>query len=423
MNRKLLKNSFIYVVSEVFNKALPFFLLPILTRYLTVEDYGIISIFTVTMSMFAVFTGLSIHGAINVNYFKLKKEELKEFIGNTIILLSISTLIVFILVFLLTPFILERLNLEKGWLFIAVILAFAQFLTTINLLLWMVEQRPKPYSLYLLSKTVVTTSLSIIFIIGMGMNWEGRLLAQCIGIVMFSTISFIFIVKRDYLIFKVNKKYIIDALNFGVPLIPHQIAKWSRTGINRLLIINFIGVGSLGIYAVSFQLALIVSVLVEGINKAWTPHLYRVLSQEPTKYEKLKIVRYIYIYMLSLIVFVPIIMYLFSLLIPYILGDNFHKSAHYIFWIGISFALHGMYLIVVNFLFYQKNTQIIAKITFLSSILHLIIAYFLIQHYAIMGAVIATLIINFIILICTWFYSNKNYPMPWSIKKIILGRI
>jgi O-antigen/teichoic acid export membrane protein len=46
-------------------------MLPILTRYLTPEDYGIISVFTVLVSILAVFTGLSIHGAINVNFFKI----------------------------------------------------------------------------------------------------------------------------------------------------------------------------------------------------------------------------------------------------------------------------------------------------------------------------------------------------------------
>ena len=91
MTKKLLKNSFIYILGDVLNKAVPFFMLPILTRYLTPEDYGIIATFTVLVSFLMVFTGLSIHGSISVNFFKMEKEELKIFIGNCLIILNISS--------------------------------------------------------------------------------------------------------------------------------------------------------------------------------------------------------------------------------------------------------------------------------------------------------------------------------------------
>ena len=67
-NHKLFKNTFIYTGTNVINKAIPFFLLPIMTRYLTPIDYGIVATFNVLLAVMVVFVGLSMHGAINVNF-------------------------------------------------------------------------------------------------------------------------------------------------------------------------------------------------------------------------------------------------------------------------------------------------------------------------------------------------------------------
>lgn len=286
MNKSLFRNSFIYVLGDVLNKSIPFLMLPILTRYLTPEDYGIIATFTVFVSIIAVFTGLSIHGAINVNFFKMSKVNLKVFIGNCLIVLNISTLIVFILIYLSHPIILERLSLEIEWLFVAVALAFSQFLTTINLLLWMAEQRPKKYSMYQISQTLTITSLSILMIVGFGMNWEGQLIAIAIGTILFSILSFVFIIKRGYLIFKPKQEYIKDALKFGIPLIPHQLAGWIKTGADRIILMSILGATTTGIYAVGYQIGMIISVIVTAFNKAWSPYMFKTLSSEPTLKDK-----------------------------------------------------------------------------------------------------------------------------------------
>ncbi|MCV5446120.1 oligosaccharide flippase family protein, partial [Escherichia coli] len=40
-----LKNSSIYLAANILNAAIPFILIPILTRYLTIEEYGQIAMF------------------------------------------------------------------------------------------------------------------------------------------------------------------------------------------------------------------------------------------------------------------------------------------------------------------------------------------------------------------------------------------
>ena len=415
MSKKLFKNSFIFILGDVLNKFVPFFMLPILTRYLTPEDYGIISIFTVTISILAVFVGLSVHGAINVNFFKLKKDNLKEYIGNTMIILNISMILVFILVFIFAPYIVERLKIEKEWLFIAVILAFAQFLTTINMLLWTAEQRPKPYSIYQVSQTLVTTSLSLILVVGFSMGWKGQLLAMTMSILVFSIISFTFIVKRGYLLFKVNKEYIEDALKFGIPLIPHALGNWVITGADRIMLVSLVGTMATGIYTVGYQFGLIIGVIVSAFNKAWSPYLFKILSSSPTEIEKLKIVKFTYFYFVFILTFSLFFSYVANLFIPYFLGEKFIQSSQYVIYFAFAFAFNGMYLMITNYIFYEKKTHILASLTFFTAILHMVLLYLLINLNGAIGAGQATLISFIISFILSWILSGRVYSMPWNI--------
>lgn len=418
MTKKLFKNSSIYILGDVLNKAVPFFMLPVLTRYLTPEDYGIISVFTVLVSILAVFTGLSIHGAINVNFFKMRKDELKVFIGNSFIVLNVSTLLVFIFAYLLHPIILERLSLELEWLIIAVVLAFAQFLTTINLLLWMAEQRPKAYSVYQILQTFMVTALSLLMVVGFGMNWEGQLLATAIGTFLFSVISFRFIVRRGYLIFQLNKEHIKDALKFGVPLIPHALAAWVKTGADRVVLMSILGATATGIYAVGYQIGMIIGVLVTAFNKAWSPYMYKTLSNEPTIENKKKIVQFTYIYFVGILLFAVCFAYLAELFIPYFLGEKFIASTEFILYFAVAFAFQGMYYMVTNYVFYVKKTHILAYVTFGTAILHVGLLYLFINTSGAIGAAQASVISFALTFFVVWILASKVYEMPWRVWRV-----
>jgi len=70
----LIKKVSIYTSANILVKAIPFLLLPVLTRYLSPSDYGIIAIFQVILAFLIVFIGLNSNGAVMVNFFKLDKQ-------------------------------------------------------------------------------------------------------------------------------------------------------------------------------------------------------------------------------------------------------------------------------------------------------------------------------------------------------------
>ena len=72
LNKKLLKSISVYTFANVLNASIPFFLLPILTNTLTPEDYGLISIFQLILSLTIPFTGLNVEG-LKLNSFLINE--------------------------------------------------------------------------------------------------------------------------------------------------------------------------------------------------------------------------------------------------------------------------------------------------------------------------------------------------------------
>lgn len=414
---KFFKHASIYTFADILNKMVPFILLPILTRYLTPEEYGIIAMFLVAISIITIASTFDTHTAISVNYFKMTRENLKIFIANVLFLISITSIICLMIIIVFNSYLTEVFSLSIEWLLVAVLVAFTQFITTINLILWQSEQNPVPLSIYQISRTIVNLSLSLILIIEFSMGWEGRVYAIIVTAVLFGMLSFWLIYKRDYFNFRFDKVSIKDALRFGIPLLPHSIAIWSRRSIDRIIITTLISASATGLYVVGFQIASIITILTTSFNKAYSPYLYKNL-QNISDNKKEKIVKYTYLYFAGTLLLAGMLSFLAPVIIKYFLDKDYSSSEEYIVWLAFGFAFSAMYQNIVNYIIYVKKTIYLSYITFSVSILHILLTYLLIKYNGAIGAAQAFTISSFITFIFVWILSIKVYPMPWfSIKK------
>ena len=411
---ELFKNTFIYTVLQLFNSAIPFLLLPILTRYLTPDDYGMIATWSTFTGFLGIFIGLSMFGAIGVNYFHFKQEELAKYIGNVLILLLISTSIVTLLTWSFQPYLIEKLKLPLIWLYIAIIATWMRMITGINLVLWRSKKKAKSYSLYLLGQTLFDILLSLFFVVILHFGWEGRGIGKASAAIIFGLFSLFLLHRNRYVILNFSVTYIKDALKFGIPLIPHQLALWMRGGVDILLITSLVGVSQTGLYNVGLQFGMIIGLFVGAFNNAYVPYFYEKLKNI-TPETKSSLVKFTYFYFIGIIIFAMILSSCSIFIIPYLLDEKFINASIYIYWISLAYAFQGMYVMVVNYIFYTKKNHLISMTTITTSIFHVILSYFLIIKYGAIGAAYASVISYFLTFILIWRISNKVFPMPWVV--------
>ncbi len=414
IGNKFFRDTSIYTLSDILNKMIPFALLPVLTRYLTPEDYGIIAMFFVFTSVLGIVMTLETNTAIRVNFFKISREKLKVYILNTLLIIAVATTFTLMLIMLFQTTMASLLAMPVEWLFIGVIVTLLQFITTINLLLWQSEENPIPLGIYQISQTIINLVLSLILVVAFEMGWEGRLIAVSVASVLFGLLSLFFLLKRDYLTFQFSPEAIKDSLQFGIPLLPHALSIWIRTGVDRIFITALVSASATGLYTVAFQIASVISILTVALNKAYMPYLFKRLSQIDDR-SKEQLVRYSYLYFLLLMIMAMVLTLFVPSIIKIFLGEAFIEAGAYIVWIAFGFSFYGMYLMVVNYILFTKKTADLSFVTISVSIFHAVLSYGLISYNGVLGAAQATTISSVVLFIAVWRLSQKVYPMPWSL--------
>ncbi len=414
MSAKLFKTASIYIVVEFLNKSVPFILLPILTRYLTPSEYGSLSLFTVYIYILMIICSLGLTSSISVNFHQLHKSSISIYNSTSFIIILITWGVALLLTVLFGPFLVTLTGIPYFWLIMVfpIVLANIYFLNYMNLL--QLDMKPFKFSIFQLSKSFLEGILSVIFVVVLLRSWIGRLEAMLIVSIIFFIAVVYFLVKDKYLPKKMyfSKKYAKDSLSFGLPLVPHQISYWIKTGLDRYLIAYLLTQEAVGIYSAGYQVGFSIFILVSAVNQAIIPYLYKKLKNDD-QIDKNKLVKLTYKYFLLLIVLGILASLFIPKLLGLFLGNNYSEASSIIPFLAFSAVIHGMYLMVLNYIFYFKESKKIAIITFSTGLLHVFLSYQFIKLYGIQGAAIASLLSYFITFVLTWRLSNKVFPLPW----------
>ncbi|SMO87913.1 Membrane protein involved in the export of O-antigen and teichoic acid [Saccharicrinis carchari] len=413
---RLFKDSFVYMLTEFFNKGIPFILLPILTRYLTPDEYGILSLYTTYIFVMLIFSGLSVQGVINVNFYKLSKYDLSAFISSSIVLFIISSCVVLIVLIAFKNVIAKLLAIDVVWVFIGFFIAFfKQFYVIVTGVLKM-ENKAIKYGVLQVSNMILEIVISLVLITVFFYNHEGRFIGIILATSFFGCYSIFFLIKNKYVNYVFNYAYFKEAFNFGFPLIPHQLSFWLRNGVDRIVIMKLLTASAVGIYSAGYQIGFGISMLAMAINQAYQPFLYRKLLNISTE-NKVALVKYTYVYFGLIMVLATFVSLFSKYILKIIATEKYVEALDLIPYFAFAAAFHGMYLMVVNYIFYANKTKLLAKITLTTGLIHLAFVYFGIQYEGIVGAAKASLISYFLTFILTWVLSSSVYAMPWLFKK------
>jgi len=409
-----------YTLANILNSAIPFLLLPIFTRYLKPFDYGVVATFQVLISFIAPFIGLSIQGAISVKYYDKSGVDLPKYIANCLIVLLSSSIFTSIVLWCFASNISDFLTFPTEWLWSIIIISIGQFLVQVVLTLWQVQIKPISYGTFQILQTISNISLSLVLIIVVGMNWQGRVIAQVFCDGTFGLIAVIILYKNKFIKMEYDKSYIVSALKFGVPLVPHALAGWVMTAVDRVFINKMVGIADTGVYVVGYQVAMVITVIETSFDNAWVPWLYHNLATGDQQ-TKLKIVKLSYIFIASILFIAMFLSVTAPWFMKFLVGKEFRGSVKFVFWLALSKGLYSVYFVTACYLFYCKRTVLVAFSTFSSAVIHIIATYYLIKINGAIGAAQGGVISTLTLICMTWYFSNRIYKMPWGLQPNILS--
>lgn len=415
---KLVRSAGIYTISNLFNSAIPFLIMPVLTRYLTPTDYGLTATFQILVGFVAPFVGLSIQGAVARKYYDKDSVDFPAYVANCLIILFASSLVTGLLIMGLGPFIGRMAVFPDTWIWAVLSVSFCQFVTQITLTLWQVRSMSLKYGMFQTAQLLATLVLTLWFVVGLGMNWQGVVWAQVITGILSCATGLTLMWRSGLLKFKLHQEYITSAMKFGLPLIPHVFGGWLMTATDRIFINNLVGVAESGIYTVGFQISMVIGLIEVSFNNAWVPWLYERLKQRDHRTD-LKIVKFTYCYVAGMIALALLLSLLSPWFIGYFVGKEFRNAGMFIFWLAMARAVEAMYYMTCNYIFYSAETKLIALATFSTATIHVTATYLLVRMNGAVGAAQATFISSVLLVALVWFLAARIIKMPWRLEEAL----
>ena len=323
---------------------------------------------------------------------------------------TVSVLICLIGILLFSTTLESHLNFSFPYQMTAIVLVWFTAIGYANLVLWRCEEKPLRFGLYNISSSLINALFTIILVVILVMGWQGRALSIFLSSIIMGVISLVILYKKGYLVLRISKEYIKSVLIFSIPIIPHALSFWIKSGADKIMLTDLCGLAENGLYSVAVTWGAIVSMVMVAFSNSYSPWLFKKLAvydkdKEGTLTDQKRLVKIIY---LSLIVIFVIVFFLYiisHILIGIMYPESYSGSKDYLPYVMISQAFNGAYLLFVCFLHYTFKTKILGITTFTLSLVQIALAYFLIKQIGPMGVAYSSVIGSFLTFIVIAFYG------------------
>lgn len=247
------KNLFILTIGTVFTKVLQYFLVPLLTFFLSKEDYGVIDLISTTINLLIPITTLSIIEAV-YRFGADENEDKGKILINGLILWAAGC-------FLCLPifmFVNSYFNYSKIILFL-----YLCSLSLFNILSYYLKAQNKT-GLYTISSVVfgiATSVLAILFVCVFKRGMQGYYIAFVVGTIASIVLVLIFIKPFKVLAHsKIDFVLLKRMIKYSAPLVLNNISWWIISASDKYLTLWSIGTEANGILAVVHKIPSIISV-------------------------------------------------------------------------------------------------------------------------------------------------------------------
>ena len=419
---KFIASSGVYVLGSLLQKGLAFLLIPLYTRYLTPDDYGIVGLGTSIASVLTIVLGFGVYASVGRHYFDYKDNpaRLKQYITTNYLFLMIASGVLALATDFAGSLIWEKVTSGQipfsPYIRIVIWSSYVELLVQIPLVLYRAQQRARTFIVAQLSVFSLTLALTIWLVVFRRMGAAGQLSALLLSNGIMSVILTFFLFK-EWFIPRLNLGDMRESLAYGIPLIPHGLSGWALGFIDRLLLESRIPLAALGLYNLGYQLGMIMAILVTSINMAWVPYYYMLQTDRAQPETTIRRVVELYIALVGGICLLGI---LFSQeILHWMVASGYRGAAQYVPLIMLAYLFNGYYYFVSAPLFYYKKTKLIPLITISSAILNIVLNLWWIPSAGALGSAWATLVAFVFAVGLAYFLSRPLQKIDYPIVRFM----
>lgn len=397
MSTKLLQQSALYSIGKLFIFLAGLISYPILTKTLSIEEYGTVALLTVSIGLMSTFIKFGVQQSI----IRFRRELDKYIFSTNIIALSVSvTSLATVFLFLSGSLIgrySELIIFQNPFFIIILSSALLQALQSfcINILISL-EKSLIVTTLGIFYK-VFSLSTMLIAILIISSSALSFIYALLLADVIYFLILLFWIFKNNYLngFSKelIDKTIIKNFLIFGIPMFGYELANMFHAFSDRFLIEIFLGRETLGLYSASYNMAKMMSDLIlGGLITAILPQYLALWKKEGKEATEKLVSKVNSLILLFGPFFIAGIYATAENLLILLTTKQYSEHAYLLPIIFFGSMLFSLGIIYSAGLQIAKKSPLMLKVVLESAILNLLLNVVLISKFGMISAAINTVI-------------------------------
>lgn len=261
--KTLLSNTLLISMGTFGSKILVFLMVRFYTDYLTPSDYSTADLISQTANL--LFPLISLGITEGVFRFALDKQSDKKSVF-TYGFLSIT--LGGLLFFAIIP-LLSLVGDFKGFIWLIVLYTMAMSYHSLCSQFIRAEGKTALFAIQGIINTALVIALNILFLAVFGMGVTGYVLS----VILADGISTLFLIIKEKLwrefTLKLQTKILKEMLKYSIPMIPTTVFWWITSVSDRYMVNGIIGSDANGIYAISYKLPTLLTIVSSVFMQAW----------------------------------------------------------------------------------------------------------------------------------------------------------
>lgn len=432
--QKLFKQTFIYGLATVLPRMLSFLLVPLYTTegvLTSVAEYGKVS---VIFSYFVLFNVVLAYG-METAFFRFfnKEEDKNQVIGTSAVSIIISSFAFFIAALIFQNQIASFIDIDVKYINLVIWILLLDALVVIPFAWLRAKEKPKRYAIIKILNVAINLGMNLFFLLALKDLASNNSLFESIYKPDFQ-ISYIFIANLIasavtlalMMPFYSKIKYVFNTqlwktmFRYAFPVLIAGVAFSINETFDRILLKGLLPADvaetDIGMYSACYKIALFMTLFATAYRLGIEPYFFSHSKTENPQKNYAKILEFFVALGSIILLFVVVFA---DVLKPYIVRSEAYWEAMWIvpivllanFCLGIYHNLSVWYKIT-------DRTKFGAYISVFGAIITLAINIFFIKTYSYKASAIATLVAYSGMMLLSYYFGKKYYPIPYNLNKI-----
>lgn len=396
----LFKNTAIFTIGNFASKLISFFLVPLYTNALSTAEYGIADLITTICTVLTPIIVLNISDSV-LRYCLDKNADYKKIFSVGIFMYMIGS-VIGLLIFPINILFNATSSYSAYIYFYTVSAAGSQvFLAYLR-----GKEKLGLYTIGNILQSLCIAVLNILFLVYFNWGVQGYFLAYIVSATFTMIYSFvagncISIIRK----FNLDKSLLVEMIKYSVILIPNTFMWWIINSSDRIMVTSLVGIAANGIYAVSYKIPSIVSIISSIVNQAWG---YSAVKENDSK-DRDQFTNKMFTFLLaSSIISSVFLMLIIKPLLKMYVEVNYYDAWKYspLLLIGNVFLTIGTFLGTPYFV--NKDNKHYLYSSLCGAVINILLNFALIPTMGVTGAALATCV-SYIVICVYRAINTKKY--------------